>query len=93
MPVSRLVYIVLVLNALTGDGKCLCLCLHIFMSLPIPACPNLMCLFNRGNTKVTNSLKMLCLMFAYVLYVFVSGLMCVVFFVVENLWFHDFCAE
>ena len=24
----------------------------------IPACPSLMCSFNRGNTEVTNSLKM-----------------------------------
>ena len=43
----------------------------------IPACPSLMCFFNRGNTGGTNSLKILCLMFVYVCFVFcafVSGL-------------------
>ena len=34
----------------------------------ISACPSLMCFFNRGNTKGTNSLKILCLMFVYVLF-------------------------
>ena len=29
-------------------------------------CPSLMCFFNRGDTKGTNSLKILCLMFVYV---------------------------
>ena len=33
----------------------------------IPVCPSLMCFFNRGNTEGTNSLKILCLMFVYVL--------------------------
>ena len=33
----------------------------------IPACPSFMCFFNRGDTKGTNSLKILCLMFVYVL--------------------------
>ena len=39
-----------------------------------------MCFFNRGDTKGTNSLKILCLMFVYVLCKFVSGLI---------LWFMD----
>ena len=34
----------------------------------IPACPSLMCFFNTGNTKGTNFLKILCLMFVYVLF-------------------------
>ena len=34
----------------------------------IPACPSLMCFFNRGDTEGTNSLKILCLMFVYVLF-------------------------
>ena len=34
----------------------------------IPACPSRMCFFNRGNTEGTNSWKILCLMFAYVLF-------------------------
>ena len=34
----------------------------------IPACPSLMCFFNRGDTKGTNSLKILCPMFVYVLF-------------------------
>ena len=46
----------------------------------IPACPSLMCFFNRGDTEGTNSLKILCLMFVYVLCKFVSGLI---------LWFMD----
>ena len=35
----------------------------------IPACPNLMCFFNRGDTEGTNSSKILCLMFVYDFYV------------------------
>ena len=35
----------------------------------IPACPSLMCYFNRGNTAGTNSSKM-CLMFVYVCFMF-----------------------
>ena len=38
----------------------------------IPACPSLMCFFNRGDTKGTNSSKILCPMFVYVLCKFVS---------------------
>ena len=34
----------------------------------IPACPSLMCFFNRGGTKRTNSSKILCSMFVYVLF-------------------------
>ena len=34
----------------------------------IPACPNLMCFFNRGDTEGTNSSKILCPMFVYVLF-------------------------
>ena len=34
----------------------------------IPACPSLMCFFNRGDTKGTNSSKQICLMFVYVLF-------------------------
>ena len=38
----------------------------------IPACPSLMCFFNRGNTEGTNTLKILCLMFLY--FLFYAGL-------------------
>ena len=31
----------------------------------IPACPSLMCFFNRGDTEGTNSSKILCPMFVY----------------------------
>ena len=31
----------------------------------IPACPSLMCSFNRGNTEGTNSLEKMCLLFVY----------------------------
>ena len=34
----------------------------------IPACPSLMCFFNRGDTEGTNFSKILCLMFVYVLF-------------------------
>ena len=34
----------------------------------IPACPSLMCFFNRVDTEGTNSSKILCLMFEYVLF-------------------------
>ena len=34
----------------------------------IPACPSLMCFFNRDDTEGTNSSKILCLMFVYVLF-------------------------
>ena len=34
----------------------------------IPACPSLMCFFNRGNTEGTNSSKLMCPMFVYVLF-------------------------
>ena len=33
-----------------------------------PACPSLMCFFNRGDTEGTNSSKILCQMFVYVLF-------------------------
>ena len=34
----------------------------------IPACPSLMCFFNRGDTEGTNSSKILCPMFVYVVF-------------------------
>ena len=34
----------------------------------IPACPSLMCFFNRGDTEGTNSWKILCPMFVHVLF-------------------------
>ena len=34
----------------------------------IPACPSLMCFFNRGDTEGTNSSKILCPMFVHVLF-------------------------
>ena len=56
----------------------------------IPACPSLMCLFNRSDTKETNSSKILCSMFVYVLCKFVSGL---ILWFMDNLWFDDLRAE
>ena len=35
----------------------------------IPACPSLMCFYNRGDTEGTNSSKKLCFMFVYVSFV------------------------
>ena len=34
----------------------------------IPACPSLICFFDRDDTEGTNSSKFLCLMFVYVLF-------------------------
>ena len=34
----------------------------------IPACPSLMCFLNKGDTEGTDSLKILCPMFGYVLF-------------------------
>ena len=58
----------------------------------IPACPSLMCFFNRDKTEGTNSLKKkkMCLMFVYVFYTFVSGL---VLLFLDNFWFDDLHAR
>ena len=34
----------------------------------MPECPGLVCFFGRGDTEGTNSSKILCLMFVYVLF-------------------------
>ena len=58
----------------------------------IPACPSLMCFFNRGDTDGTNSSKKfvfnVCVCF--VLCKFVSGL---ILWFLDNLWFDDLSAE
>ena len=41
--------------------------IKIFFFFTIPACPSLMCFFKRGDTEGTNSSKILCFMFVYVL--------------------------
>ena len=52
---------------------------------------------NRGNTEGTNSLKILCLIFVYVLlselYRFLYLLCLDTLWFLENLWFNDLCAE
>ena len=47
----------------------------------IPVYPSLMCFLNRGDTGGTNSLKILCLMFVYVLFYvnLCQDLLCVFF--------------
>ena len=59
----------------------------------IPPCPtSLTCFFNRGDTEVTNSSKILCLMFVYVLFnVNLCTRMILRF--LNNLWFDDLRAE
>ena len=37
-------------------------------TITVPACPSLMCFFNRGGTKGTNALKILCSIFVCVLF-------------------------
>ena len=58
----------------------------------IPACPSLVCFFNRDDTEGTNSSKMLCFMFVYVFVLckFVSGL---ILWFMGKLWFDDLRAE
>ena len=56
----------------------------------IPSCPSLMCFFNRGDAEGTNSSKILCSMFVYVLCKFVSGL---ILWFMDNLWFYDLRTE
>ena len=56
----------------------------------IPACPSHMYFFNRGDTEGTNSSKILCSVFVYVLCKFMSGL---ILWFMDNLWFDDLHAE
>ena len=56
----------------------------------MPACPSLVCFFNRGDIEGTDSSKILCLMFVYVLCKFMSGL---ILWFLESLSFDDLCTE
>ena len=57
----------------------------------IPACPSLMCFFNRANTKGTNSSKNLFdIHDCFVLCKFASGL---TLLFLDNLWFDDLNTE
>ena len=58
----------------------------------MPACPSLVCFFDRGGTWGTNCLKILCLMFVYVLFDvnLCTGL---ILWFLNNLWFDDLRAE
>ena len=56
----------------------------------IPACPSLLCFFNRGNIEGTNTSKILCLMLVSVLCKFMSAL---ILWFLDNLWFDDLHAE
>ena len=58
----------------------------------IPAFPSLMCFFNRDDTEGTNSLKILCLTFVYVLY-YVNLCTGLILWFLNNLWFDDLHAE
>ena len=58
----------------------------------IPACPSLMCFFDRVGTEGTNSLKILSLMFVYVLF-FVNLCTGLILWFLNNLWFDDLRAE
>ena len=58
----------------------------------IPACPNLMCFFNWGDTEGTNSSKNLCSMFVYVLF-HVNLCQDSLSWFMDNLWFDDLRAE
>ena len=57
-----------------------------------PACPSLMCFFNRGDTEGTNSLRVLFSMFVYVLF---HGNLCteLILWFTDNLWFDNLRAE
>ena len=58
----------------------------------IPACPSLMCFFNKGGTEGTNALKILCPMFVYVLF-YVNLCTGPILWFLNNLWFDDLRAE
>ena len=58
----------------------------------IPACPSLMCFFNRGDTERTKSSKILCLMFVCVLF-YVNLCTGLILWFLNNLRFDDLCAE
>ena len=58
----------------------------------IPACPSLMCFFNRGDTEGTNSSKILCSMFVYVLS-YVNLCTGLILWSLSNLWFDNLRAE
>ena len=58
----------------------------------IPACASLMCFFNSGGTKGTNSSKILCSMFVYVLF-YVNLCTGLILWFLNNLWSDDLRAE
>ena len=58
----------------------------------IPPCPSLMCFFNRGGTEGTNSSKIVCSMFVYVLF-HVNLCTGLILWFLNNLWFDDLRAE
>ena len=58
----------------------------------IPACPSLMCFFNRGDTEGPNSSKILYSMFVYVLF-YVNLCTGLISWFSNNLWFDDLRAE
>ena len=51
-----------------------------------------MCFFNRGDTEGTNSSKILCSMFVYVLF-YVTLCTGLIFWFLDDLWFDDLRAE
>ena len=58
----------------------------------IPAFSSLVCFFDRGGTKGTNSSKILCSMFVYVLF-YVNLCTGLILWLLNNLWFDDLHAE
>ena len=58
----------------------------------IPARPSLMCFFNRGDTEGTNSSKILCSMFLYVLF-YVNLCTGLILWFLNDFWFDDVRAE
>ncbi len=58
----------------------------------IPACTSLTCFINRGDTDGTNSSKILCSMFVYVLF-YINLCTGLILRFLNNLWFDGLCAE
>ena len=58
----------------------------------IPACPGLMCFFNRGDTRETNSSKIMCSIFVYVL-LYINLCTGLILWFLNNLWFDDLRAD
>ena len=99
-----LVFAVILLYNLKKKNYCFCPFVFLYFKkksgidkltewFTILACPSLMCFFfNRGDTEGTNSSKILCSMFVYVLF-YVNLCTGLILWFLNNMWFDDLRAE